>query len=128
LYAFLLAAVMATPALAQGGSADPTGDFSSHAAIQQRLAVAESEIAALDGSADDTVREMLQQLQTALYQHLEAVEYLDTIRQQAVSVSAEARSWKPDPTGGRPARPGAGPATGAARHGVAPADCPAGYR
>jgi len=94
LYAFLLAAVMATPALAQGGSADPTGDFSSHAAIQQRLAVAESEIAALDGSADDTVREMLQQLQTALYQHLEAVEYLDTIRQQAVSVSAEARSWK----------------------------------
>lgn len=90
--AMLFLVLAGTPVVsAQDGAAL---EFSAPEAIQRRLQSVEKEMQALPAETDLAMREQLLQLQTALYQHLEAATYRVEIHEQARLARVNASSWK----------------------------------
>jgi small-conductance mechanosensitive channel len=77
--------------LAQDSDAEA---FSSREAIAQRLVAVRSELEDPGAGGSAVERELLQQLEAALYLHQEAVGYLDSLMRQAQEARRATQSWQ----------------------------------
>lgn len=78
---------------ASWAQAVPEPDFSSSQAIQQRLDVVHAELNGPDARFDPNVRESLLQLETDLYQHLEAVDYVAQMNHELKAAQEALSNW-----------------------------------
>ncbi|RPH99778.1 MAG: hypothetical protein EHM68_00800 [Lysobacterales bacterium] len=86
----MIALVSGSPALAQD-SFNP--EFSSREAIAQRLEGVEAELRDSAAASDPAARDLLLQLEAALYQHQEALDYLAEMNRKADSARQALGAW-----------------------------------
>jgi hypothetical protein len=96
---FRLAWLALIPVIVLVGAAPVTAqelaatEFSSPAAIAQRLEAVRAELDALGTGGDTAARELLLQLEAALYQHQEAIDYLVQMNRAADAAREALQAW-----------------------------------